>query len=51
MVPIESRFQRFLWLLSLLLLPPALGYAAFFDVAPWIFQGFKSPKRRSIRVE
>jgi hypothetical protein len=50
-VPIESRLQRFLCLLSLLLLPPALGYAAFFYVAPWVFRGFKSPRLGSVPVE
>jgi hypothetical protein len=48
--PIESRVQRFLWLLSLLLGPPTFGYAALFYLAPWICRGFKSPKRRSVRV-
>lgn len=50
-VPVESWLQRFIWLLSLLFLPPAFGYAVLFGVAPWIFQGFKSPNRRSIRVD
>jgi hypothetical protein len=39
-VPIESRLQRFLWLLGLLMLPPAFGYAVLFYFAPWIFRGF-----------
>lgn len=49
-VPIESRVQRFLWLLSLLLLPPAFGYTVLFYAAPWIFRGFKSSKQRDVRV-
>jgi hypothetical protein len=44
-VPIESRLQRFMWLLGLLILPPAIGYAAFFYIATWIFRGFKSSTR------
>jgi hypothetical protein len=49
-VPIESPVQRYLWLLSLLLGPPAFGYAALFYAAPWICRGFKSPRQRNIRV-
>ena len=49
-VPVESRVARFLWLVDLLLLPPTLGYTAFFIMAPWIYRGFKSPRQRNVRV-
>jgi hypothetical protein len=46
-VPIESRFQRFLWLLCLLMAPPAVGYVVLFYVAPWVFRGFKISRARA----
>ncbi len=49
-VPVESRVQRFLWLFGLLVLPPAMGYAVLFLLAPWIFRGFKQPRPRNVRV-
>jgi hypothetical protein len=39
---------RFLWLLSVLLVPLVFGYAALFCVAPWIVRGFKPAKRPDI---
>jgi hypothetical protein len=50
-VPIESRLERFLWLLSLLMLPPALGYTTLFHATPWIFRGFRINRARITSVE
>jgi hypothetical protein len=44
-VPVDSRIERFLCLLGLLMLPPAFGYAVLFYFAPWIFRGFKATEQ------
>jgi hypothetical protein len=37
----QSRTHKFLWLMSFLMLPPAVGYAALFLVIPWVYRGFR----------
>lgn len=49
-VPVESRVQRFLWLLGLLVLPPALGYLVLFLLVPWVVRGFRPLKQHNASV-
>ena len=37
----NSRLQKFTWLICILAVPPVLGYAILFGVAPWVYRGFK----------
>lgn len=37
----ESRRIKFLWVASVLLLPPLIGYVALFYAVPWIYRGFR----------
>ena len=37
------RLSKFLWISSVLLLPPVLGFFVLFHVIPWVVRGFRQP--------
>jgi len=45
---VETRTQRVIWIAGILFGPPALGYAAFFFVIPWIYRGFQPTKQAAL---
>jgi hypothetical protein len=42
---LNSRFQKFAWLASIIILLPAIGYAMLFYFVPWISRGLRLAKQ------
>jgi hypothetical protein len=38
---LNSRFQKFAWLVNILILLPAIGYSMLFYFVPWIYRGLR----------